>query len=163
MSKETEVIKFLPCGLWLSFDDHVVSSDVHVLLELQHTDLLRIFFINLNNLLVHPKSQRSVTAARSFGRAFMHWDPHIICNFTNVELHRLHRHFKRPSTDKLYRLLERANIKNVNADTWRPLSRVELECLRRQNYAQRPLRFKLTLHDDKDFNHTIYVDVFYIY
>lgn len=31
-----------------------------------------------------------------------------------------------------------------------------------QLYAQKPLRFKFTLCDEKELNHTIYMDVFYI-
>lgn len=35
-------------------------------------------------------------------------------------------------------------------------------CVACQTYAQKPRRFKFTLQNDKEFNHTVYADVFYI-
>lgn len=59
-------------------------------------------------------------------------------------------------------VLNKAGIEDVGPDTRRTLNEIERTCIPCQTYAQKPRRFKFTLREDKDFNHTVYADVFYI-
>lgn len=59
-------------------------------------------------------------------------------------------------------LLERADINNIDSGTRKLLKKIERTSDPCQRYAQKPLQFKFTLRDDKDFNDTIYVDIFHI-
>lgn len=59
-------------------------------------------------------------------------------------------------------MLKRADFSFANAETHHMLERIERSCILRQEYAQRPRRFCITLWDDVDLNHTVYADVFYI-
>lgn len=60
-----------------------------------------MYFNNVTNQLVHPESGYSATTVLFRGHAYVKWDPHIQTYFTTKELHRLHRRFGDPSTDKL--------------------------------------------------------------
>ncbi len=42
------------------------------------------------------------------------------------------------------------------------LDKIVLNCEACKIYASKPRRFKFTLRDDKDFNHSVYIDVFFI-
>lgn len=53
-------------------------------------------------------------------------------------------------------------MSNITADTRRMLEMNEKSCVACQEYAQRPRRFKFTLRVDVDFNHNVYIDIFYI-
>lgn len=61
------------------------------------------------------------------------------------------------------RVLERFGLKNIGPDKrWR-LKMIEQSSDLCQIYVQKPRRFKFTLCYDKDFNHTVYDDIFYKY
>lgn len=68
-------------------------------------DRLGIYFNNLDDRLVHPDSEQSALTTRQFVHAFVQWNPHIVCHYTDVELPLLHRRFGDPSFDKLHKLL----------------------------------------------------------
>lgn len=152
-----------PIGnLWLSFDAHVVEADTPILLSIDDMDRLGIYLNNLKDQLVHQDTALVAKVQRKRGHPFILWDPHISCMLTNTELHRLHRRFGHPSADKLMKLLQRAELPDVGPETRKVLEKIERSCEPCQIYAQKPRRFKFTLREDKDFNHSIYADVFYI-
>lgn len=161
-SKGTANISFPLGDLWLSFDVHIVTADVPILLGLPHMDELGIYFNNLTDEIVHTASGQSIKAIRKFGHAFIQWNPFLSCHFTKVELRRLHRRFGHPHVDKLINLLERSEVDSVTPETRVILLDIMRTCVACQTYAQKPRRFKFTLRDDKDFNHTVYADIFYI-
>lgn len=49
----------------------------------------------------------------------------------------------------------------MTAETRRILQRIENSCTSYQTYARKPQRFKFTLRDDVNFNHSVYVNIFY--
>lgn len=82
--------------------------------------------------------------------------------FTELELKTLHPRFGHPSTTKLLHLLRRAHFEKVTPSTRLLLQNIVDTCDACQRYAPKPYRFRFTLLEDKEFNHSIYVDIFYI-
>lgn len=74
----------------------------------------------------------------------------------------MHRRSGHQSSDKLFNLLRRDDIDAVISETCNVLPEIYRECHSFQTYAQCPQRFKSTLREDKDFNHTVYENIFYI-
>jgi hypothetical protein len=80
------------------------------------------------------------------------------CHLTKTELRQLHRRFRHPSVGRLKRLLDRSGHK-TNLEEIKRLNRFCHHC---QKHGRSPGRFKFTLKDDHNFNHTVYLDVFYV-
>lgn len=53
-------------------------------------------------------------------------------------------------------------MEKVGNSTRRVLNEIVQRCDSCKVYAQRPKRFKFELRADKDFNHTVYTEIFYI-
>lgn len=54
------------------------------------------------------------------------------------------------------------DTQNVDSDTRTALEEITSKCKPCQTYAQAPRQFKFALRDDKEFNHTVSVDIFYV-
>ena len=79
-----------------------------------------------------------------------------------MELHRLHRRFGHPSATKLYNLLKKPGYEDVDTDTHKVLEEIVKRCPPCQLYAKKPSSFRFTLHSEKNFNQSIFVDICYI-
>lgn len=79
-----------------------------------------------------------------------------------MELRRLHKRFGHPHSDKLYNLLKRSGYADIDESTRKTLEQIMWPCKLCQTYAQAPRRFKFTLRDEKCFNSSVYVDIFYV-
>lgn len=151
---------------------HVVSVDTPFLICLADMDRLRITFYNLQNVVMQRGSTAKIPVVRKFGHPFMLLDgihDHAVytnptlyetpgCYLTDTELRQLHRRFGHPSNDRLQRLLERSGHE-FERQALEHLTKVCHEC---QKYGKSPGRFKFTLHEDREFNYCIYIDVMYI-
>lgn len=162
VSLGTASITFPIGSFWVSFDAHIVDADTPILMSIDDMDRLGVYLNNLENVLVHSKTGSKVPITRVRGHPFVQWNSFSSCHLTEIELRRLHRRFGHPSTEKLLNILHRAEIADIGPNTRKILSNIERTCGPCQTYAQRPRRFKFTLRDDKEFNHTIYADIFYI-
>ena len=151
---------FPVCDLSLSVDIQVDSADGPILLSIEGMDRIGLYFNNLYDMLIHPASGQHAVVVRGNGHPFAFSDPHVSCMLTDVELRRLQKRFGHTSTDKLTKLLEKSEIDNIDTDTRCALASIERSCGPCQTYAQKPRRFKFTLRDYNDFNHTVYTDVF---
>jgi len=94
-------------------------------------------------------------ALRTYVQESFEYNP---CYLTSTEIHRLHRRFGHPSAEKLYRVLERSGH-NVDKQAIDHLTKYCSFC---QKYGRSLGRFKFTLREDLDFNHSVYVDIIYI-
>jgi len=130
-------------------------------------DTLRTYYNNVTDMLITPSAKLPVT--RRFGHPFLLWENALQayvqqsfelnpCYLTTTELRRLHRRFGHPSAEKLYKVLERSGHE-VNKHNIEQLTKFCSFC---QKYGRSPGRFKFTLREDLDFNHSIYVDIMYI-
>lgn len=146
---------------------HVVKAMTLFLLCLRDLDQLNVYFDNTRNLLVGQKD--TVPVVRRFGHPFLAWD--TTCQFylresltenpcflTETGLRRLHRRFGHPSIERLHRLLERAGHE-VSSHA---IEKIRDFCHHCQVHGSSPRRFKFTLHEDANFNHSIIVDIMYI-
>ena len=132
-------------------------------------DRLRVYYNNVTDTLIGPATT-TLPITRRFGHPFLVWGETLRtyiqesfdynpCYLTSTEIHRLHRRFGHPSAEKLYRVLERSGHNNVNKKAIDHLTKYCSFC---QKYGRSPGRFKFTLREDLDFNHSVYVDVMYI-
>jgi hypothetical protein len=148
---------------------HVLEAATPFLLSLSDLDRLNVYFDNLRNVLIGPKPKMTTPVIRKFGHPFIIWDYSFEtyamqslndnpCFFTETELRRLHRRFGHPSTARLSRLLERAGHDPDNE----VLAKIRTMCHHCQIYGKSPGRFRFTIRDDVNFNHSIIVDVMYI-
>lgn len=128
MSKGMAIIDFPPGDICLSFDVHIASADVQILLGLPHMDRLGICFKKLDDLVVHPESSKSSWTFRLFGDAIVQRNPHILCTLrmSNFVLYIVI--LDTPSAEKLFILLDRAEADSINADTVRALAKIERQC-----------------------------------
>jgi hypothetical protein len=137
------------------------------LLCLADMDHLQVYYNNLKNMLITPRSE--VPVVRRFGHPFLLWNTSLYtyltesfeqnpCYLTDVELKRLHRRFGHPSVERLVRILERLGH-DIDSKTLDHLIRYYHHC---QKHGKSPGRFRFTLHNNIDFNYSIVVDIMYI-
>ena len=153
---------------------HIVNADTPFLLCLRDMDRLGIYFDNTKNMLIQENRTTpslSYPIVRRFGHPFLVWqglssflvEPYMTegmmqCYLTDTELRQLHRRFGHPSANRLIRLLERSGH-DVNRKVIDRLTRFCHSC---QMHGKSPGRFKFTLRDNVDFNHSVYIDVMYV-
>lgn len=125
-------------------------------------DRLGIFYNNLKYIITHEKCGESVHVARFFDHPFLSWNPITHYLFTDIELRRLHRHFRHPKAEKLHTLLIRSEMPNVSGDMRKILERITREYSLYHRYATARGQFKFTLRDEKELSHTVFVDIFHI-
>ncbi len=146
---------------------HVIRADTPFLLSLADMDRLKVYFNNVENLLVDKMKISSVI--RRFGHDFLLWKNSLhsyitqffefnSCYLTDVELRQLHRRFGHSFTLKLHDLLERSGHEVEKA----VLKKLTKFCTFCQKYAKSSERFKFILKNDVNFNYSIIVDVMYI-
>lgn len=161
LSLGTAEISFLIEKLTVNITVHILENDVPLLLSLFDMDLLGVHYNNLEHKLIHPASGMTVDISRQFGHPFITWDSAIQCYFTEIEIRRLHKRFGLPHQDKLFNLLRRADIGKDTPEMRKLRETITKMCAFCPKYAQRPRRFKFSLSDEKDFNHTVFV-IFFI-
>lgn len=148
---------------------HVIEAMTPFLLSLKDMDNLDIFFDNTKNIVVRREPYMTAPVVRRFGHPFLMWDYSLAsfltesfdtdtCFLTDTELRRLHRRFGHPSVGRLHKLLTRAGH---DADT-EALEYITKFCHHCQIHGKSPGRFRFTVRDDVEFNHSIIVDVMYI-
>ena len=140
---------------------HVVDADIPFLLCLADMDRLGISYDNTKDRLIYHSSGCWAPVTRIYNHPFIAWNPAMECLFSATELRRLHRRFGHPSAEKLNALLRRTDY-DVDNETRETLEAISRECEPCQRHAQAPRRFKFALHDEKQFNSIIFVDVCYI-
>lgn len=123
---------------------------------------LGIYFSSLENKPIHEKSVETAQIKWSYGHPFIHWDAFIQMFSNYTQLRRLHNLFGHPHADKFYNVLKRAELETVDTKTRLMLEDIMRKCKPCQTYAKAPRRFKFALRKDKYFNHTVFVDIFYI-
>jgi hypothetical protein len=148
---------------------HVIKADTFFLLSLADMDRLKVYFNNVENLLIGKIKILSII--RRFGHGFLLWKnsnslhSYITqffefnsCYIIDVELRQLHRRFDHSFTQKLHNLLERSDHEVEKA----VLKKLTKFCTFCQKYAKSSERFKFILKNDVNFNYSIIVDVMYI-
>jgi hypothetical protein len=131
-------------------------------------DSLRTYYNNVTDTLITPSAKLPIT--RRFGHPFLLWRDTLQayiqqsfdynpCFLTDTEIRRLHRRFGHPSAEKLYRVLEHSGHNDVDRKAIDHLTKYCSFC---QKHGRSPGRFKFTLREDLDFNHSVYVDIMYI-
>ncbi|EED11916.1 conserved hypothetical protein [Talaromyces stipitatus ATCC 10500] len=148
---------------------YILTSTTSFLMSLYELDKLKLYFDNTCNLLVNKKTGKTTPVIRQFGHPFLVWDysyhtyllalfDHNPCLLTNAKLHRLHCRFRHPSTNRLRRVLTRAGHE-TNKEA---IEYIRKFCHHCQMYDKSPGRFRFTLHENVNFNHSIIINIMYL-
>ena len=137
---------------------HVVTADTPFLFCLQDMDKLGIYFNNLSDTIV--KGNITIPVVRTFNHPFMVWGNISINYLTDAELRQLHCQPGYPSVNRLIRTLQRAG--HDNPSHHRILEHTTKFCSFCQQHRRSPGRFKFTLKNNIQFNHTLIVNIMYI-
>lgn len=78
------------------------------------------------------------------------------------EVLHLHKRFGHMSANKLANFLERSNIVEVTQDSRNILDWISMRCRLFNLHDQAPCSPRFTIRDDLQFNHSIYIDLFFI-
>jgi hypothetical protein len=148
---------------------HVIKADTSFLLSLADMNRLKVYFNNVENLLIDKIKISSVI--RRFDHDFLLWKNSYflhfyitqffefnLCYLIDVELRQLHKRFDQSFITKLHDLLERSSHEVDKA----VLKKLTKFCTFCQKYAKFSERFKFTLKNDVNFNYSVIVDVMYI-
>ncbi len=148
---------------------HVIKTNTCFLFNLADMNRLKVYFNNVENLLIDKIKILSII--RRFDHDFLLWKNfnflHLYitqffefnsCYLIDIELRQLHRRFDHSFILKLHNLLERFDHE-VKKSILKNLIKFCTFC---QKYAKSFERFKFTLKNDVNFNHSIIVDVMYI-
>lgn len=153
-------VQFPVEDIWISFDMQVVKADVPILICIDGLGHISVYFYNLTNQHYHLESCRSATLKRINGHPFFCWSPVNQSYFTSLQ--RLHHWLGHPAAAKLANLLLFTELYHTPDSTRRALTEIEKHFRSCQTYNQDPCRFKFRLKDDVEFNHMVYLDIFYI-
>jgi hypothetical protein len=148
---------------------HVVEAMTPFLLSIKDLDRLKVYYDNTKDLLVRHEPYLTAPVVRRFGHPFLIWDHLLVtyiiqsfdedqCFLTATELRRLHRRFGHPSVGRLQKTLLRAGY-DTNPEV---IEKINKFCHHCQMYGKSPGRFRFTLRDEVEFNHSIIVDIMYI-
>lgn len=141
---------------------HTVEADVPLLLSLVDMDGLRPSYNNLANVLHHKPARAFTSIVRRHGYPFIQRNAKLNSVFTQIELRRLHKLFGHPNAHKLYNLLKRAELPDVDEYTQKILQKITRHCEACHTYAQAACRFNFLLRDENDLNSSMFVDIFYV-
>ncbi|KHJ30584.1 hypothetical protein EV44_g3904 [Erysiphe necator] len=131
-----------------------------------------IIFDNIENMLIHKSTGITHAVIRRFGHAFLMLQQNKVQiqnnniiekhfkYLTEGDLNRLHRRFGHPSVACLHKILQEAG--HNDPDNFKTLTNISAHCKHCQLNGPAPFRFKFKLKDDKNFNHTILVDIMYL-
>ncbi|SLM34156.1 hypothetical protein LPUS_02861 [Lasallia pustulata] len=165
-SSISSIIVNMPVG---RIEFHIVKADTPFLLCIADMDNLKVYYNNLENVLVTPTKLVPVT--RQFGHPFLLWEESLQsfiansfdlnpCYLTDTELHQLHRQFGHPPANRVHLVLEQSGHgDNLNKKMLEYLTKYCLHC---QKHRKLSGRFKFILWDDVNFNYSIIVDIMYI-
>lgn len=149
-----------PVGkLWMSFDLNVANADTPILLSIDDMDRLGIYLLNLDNVLVHRNSGETTKITRVNGHPYLQRNTEITSYFTFPEIKRIHRRFGHSHVDKPINGLKRLEISTIKTETRKMLDKIERSCAACQANEQRLPRLEVTIREDFDFNHNIYVEI----
>lgn len=138
---------------------HVMPADTPFLLGLADMDRIGVYFDNIDNRLVRKSDSKFHLVARKFGHPFLTFhtpeESMAFHQLTEKELRRLHKRFGHPSTRKLQNVIQGAGH-TYNAAFLRDLQKYCHQC---QLHSRAPHRFKFTLKDPINYNHTVELDL----
>jgi hypothetical protein len=148
---------------------HVIKADTFFLLSLANMNRLKVYFNNVENLLIDQIKILSII--RRFDHDFLLWKnsnflhsyitqffEFNFCYLIDVELRQLHRRFDHSFILKLHNFLKRFDH-DVKKAVLKKLTKFCTFC---QKYVKSSERFKFVLKNDVNFNYLIIVDVMYI-
>lgn len=140
----------------------VVEADVPLLIGLDAMDSHLLQVLTISNELQHiPVSRHGagwcMAVSRRGGHVWLDFEPlsDEDVHYTKAELSKLHRHLYHPASAKMYNLLRKADPKNLPADTRTILDGIVRACHRCQEFARSPMRFKIRLPGNVEFNRDI--------
>ena len=141
-----------------------------MLLGLDHLNSFELFLRQTRDVLVSEKGWQ--WPVRKLGsHYYLRWqDVELALTgvahsriYSRRELRRLHRHFRHPSPQKLFNLLQSARLKDLPIETLRLIREITASCQQCQRFCRREVRFSSKLlREDLVFGRSIAVDLCWI-
>ena len=133
-----------------------------MLLGLDLLDANKLYANNVDNELCSSALGFKIPITRKFGHMYIEWPTSSVL-FTRSELVKLHRQFKHPSAEKLYNLLKRSKVADVDSDTRRLLEEITKSCNTCATFSRPPQRFRVTIPPDEIvFNKEVALDLMWL-
>lgn len=152
----------LPNRDYLHIDVDVVMPDVPLLIGLDILDQEQLIPNNVENELQSSIYGWSIPIKRKHGHLYITWNENI-CLFTRQELLKMHRNFYHPSASKLFSLLKRSKLSNVDNNTRQMLDDISNACSTCQIFSAKPQRFKVSMPNEKViFNREVALDLMWL-
>lgn len=126
----------------------VVPVDVPFLAGLDVLDRFKLVADTVENKLECKLSDWSLPLARKLGLLYLEWGDVDKVFFTRQQLTRLHRGFHHPATRKLYGLLKRAKVENLDEDTLKLLQDIKNKCDTCQRFGPKAHRFRVAMPEE---------------
>lgn len=120
----------------------VVDVDLFFLPGLDALTKLKLVLDMGNDVIMQPKASSEVSLVRKYDQLYIKWPKTLI--FTTVELKRVHRHFVHTRSEKILKLLRKANPHKTAAIHLEKLEMVTIKCDVCQRLAVAPTRFRVT-------------------
>ena len=138
---------------------NVVPADFPLLLGLDVLDNEKIVANNFQNELQAAHHGWSMPLTRKHGHLYLTWNSKSIL-FTKSEIIKLHRHFKHPTSGKLYEVMKRARPSQVDEATRELFEKITKASETCQTFSAPPQRFRVPLPpSDMVFNRDVALDL----
>lgn len=145
----------------LSID--VINMDIPLIIGLDMLRSYRLLVNYINDTIHFGNFDIKRTIKHKSGHVFLECNLHEIL-FTRKELVRLHTHFMHPSASRLFSSIARADTTKPNSSIQHLFEEITSACLKFQPYKSAPLRFKVSIPNDKIlFNQMLSIDLLWLY
>jgi len=139
----------------------VIQLIMPILLGFTKMDEHRMYFKNATNHFVCGDEGANVPVVRKLGHADYEWDVDVL--FTCPEFQKIHKHFFHANPERLYGVMKRAEVKDVNVEALKQLRYVETSFGVCKQLAKDPSRILVSLPaDDMCFNRLAYIDLMFL-
>jgi Reverse transcriptase (RNA-dependent DNA polymerase) len=154
------IVLAAPDGSSLQFQVDVVDAGIPLLLGLDFLDHHGLYAQTVDNILVSARSGWTLPLVRRGGHVFVNF--HASVCYNRAEVRKLHRQFHHPSVNKLRDVLCRADPSARPAELQNLLQEIKDNCVTCQQFAPRPLSFRVSLPDACVFNTKVAVDLMFL-
>lgn len=136
----------------------IVHVDVPLLLGLDVLRRLKVILDFDKFTMTSTKGHWSVQLKRKLRHAYVEWADNIL--YTETELRKMHRHFYHPSTDKLFKMIKRAEPTNEHPGMHEVLEKIKETCDTCQRNGNEPHRFRVAMPPENCvFNRMVSLDI----
>jgi hypothetical protein len=137
-----------PQGSFMYISTDIVDAEIPHLICLDTPEKFELKVPSDQNALELVPVGWRLPLTRKLGHIYLNPSPDHSILFTKTEMHKLHRSFFHPSSEKLLSLLKRARPDQVQAETRKLLNEIVDACTACQTFAPKPLSFRVSIPEE---------------